>query len=183
MKNLSVVSQSCVLTHQMMRYGGSGSGLRDCFSSARSRAIWLGRGQKWRLTRYTMMHRYIFLYVIHNKHICASCHSHRIHTPRRLGSHTDPGTQRYIQQHEPLHTRSHQTETRGDKEMNNIFKNFYKRHRSLIMAGIVETLVWLLNQIPGSWHVTEGGIIIIAIMTFYYFELKENIDSIEEIQR
>ena len=51
------------------------------------------------------------------------------------------------------------------------------------MAGIVETLCWLLNQIPGSWHLTEGEIIIIAIMTFYYFELKENIDSIEETER
>ena len=51
------------------------------------------------------------------------------------------------------------------------------------MAGIVETLCSLLNQIPGSWHLTEGEIIIIAIMTFYYFELKEDTGSIEEIER
>src|SRR4030042_6925156 len=64
-----------------------------------------------------MMHRYIFLYVINNKHLRAPRHSPRIHTPRGSESHTGPGSQRYIQQHEPLHTRSHQTETKGDREM------------------------------------------------------------------
>ena len=67
--------------------------------------------------------------------------------------------------------------------MTELVKKYYKKYRSLIMAGIVETVCWILNQIPASWHMTEGEIIIVAIMTYYFFELKEDIYSIEENQK
>src|SRR4030042_4856445 len=131
-----------------------------------------------------MMHRYIFLYVIYNKYICASRHSHRIHTPRGLGSHTGPGSQRYIQQHETLHTRSHQTETRGDREMskedNNVLEILWQspticgRLIFTYIIGVFITIVILSPfkdidwvYVPAMKYLTASLNLLPAVMVWY----------------